>query len=42
MAKYSVGDMFKIGLIAAVFIWLLKLVFNMVNIPGLSPAVESL
>ncbi len=40
--KFTIGDMLKIGLIAAVFIWLLKLVFNMVNIPGLSPAIEGL
>ena len=40
--KFTMGDMLKIGLIAAVFIWLLKLIFNMVNIPGLSPAIEGL
>lgn len=40
--KFTIGDMLKIGLVAAVFIWLLKLVFNMVNIPGLSPAIEGL
>jgi hypothetical protein len=42
VAKYSVGDMVKIGLIAAVFIWLLKLIFGWVNIPVLSPQVETL
>lgn len=40
--KFTMGDMLKIGLIAAVFIRLLKLIFNMVNIPGLSPAIEGL
>lgn len=42
MAKYSVGDMVKIGLIAAVFIWLLKLVAGMVNIPVVGPAIQTL
>ncbi|AEJ41353.1 hypothetical protein TPY_3201 [Sulfobacillus acidophilus TPY] len=40
--KLTIGDMVKIGLVAAVFIWLLKLVFKLVNIPGISPAVENL
>ena len=40
--KFTVGDMIKIGLIAAVFIWLLKMIFKMVNIPGISPAIEGL
>jgi hypothetical protein len=34
--------MVKIGLIAAVFIWLLKWVFSMVNVPVITPAVEGL
>lgn len=42
MAKYSIGDMVKIGLIAAVFIWLLKLVFSKVNIPVIGPAIQTL
>lgn len=39
---FTVGDMVKIGLIAAVFIWLLKWIFKMVNIPGVSPAIATL
>lgn len=42
LVKLTIGDMVKIGLVAAVFIWLLKLVFKLVNIPGISPAVENL
>lgn len=40
--KFSIGDMVKIGLIAAVFIWLLKMIFGAVNIPVLSSAVANL
>ena len=42
MAKFSVGDMVKIGLIAFVFIWLMKWLFKMINIPGVSTFVEGI
>ncbi|WP_255398093.1 hypothetical protein [Sulfobacillus sp. hq2] len=38
--KFTVGDMVKVGLIAFVFIWLMKWIFKMINIPGISSAVE--
>lgn len=40
--KFSVEDMIKIILIAAVGIWLLKLLFAKINIPVIGPAIEGL
>lgn len=37
---FTVGDMVKIGLIAFVFIWLMKWLFKAVKIPGVSSFVE--
>lgn len=40
--KFSLMDMIKIVLIAAVGIWLLKIVFKYLPVPVVSPAVEGL
>jgi|BEDMetMinimDraft_2_1075160.scaffolds.fasta_scaffold11812_2 hypothetical protein len=40
--KHRVGAWLEIGVVAVVFLWLLKLIFRYINIPGVSQAVEGL